>query len=922
MSSESGSECSSNLLNKTQENEEQSQFSNQEPTSSKIKLKTSEPKNEPPQFKSEPSSPTINVEMKDETTENFKSKFKSVASYDLKAGCGLRDGEPFCIPDLKQHTPDHYRGPEFRKRVLEKCELYYNSTANLNLLEQLDDPIKPKSITKDNKEIESILAAASNRSVKSSKLKQQIPLRCDLCSLCKICPGASQKKKCGACRDCPRCTPWHVSQALRQKHPASKLSSALPHQAAVLQHNGKLGKKRLREKRNKIENIVKKLDKLSTPQNAEILQMAHPSVQRVLQRFDVPTKEKPDIPLFGNHLKENNILLLYTLLKWSGYEDQKIIFDVLEGFDIVGAKTPESPCNLWDLNPDYEKDLEDAKTVEDIFNNMNDLNDEAIRRAERTDPKMASALWDETCKDISRGIMFGPFHSTEEVEQFLQKQAPESVPPTPPEFKLLSPRFPNKAWRPKLDEDGKITLVEKIRPIDDTKWSLNPTHSSPDKLRLPSVRSVCCQANIAAELQPPNEDDDPLQAWASDESCAFRTCPSNPNQYRYLITSQLHPVTKKPVFSVMAAMIFGMSPSVTAYNRRSEALVWLCRVFSVATEKYVDDFWSIERRSTIESGYRLFKTLAFCIGCQMEHTKDQTPNDEVTLLGVKFDLVNQKVGFTELKRKQRIQQIQEVLDTGILPFAAAESLTGRVQWCDFLVSLIPEDRSENWTFRLCMNILRAHFQNKNSKSTSVSEELRRSLLVLQRAIEHSKDKDFEIIKGDPGRPTLVYTDGSEEDNFSGIGSIIIQRNTNSPELTHWIVTMGQMLRSELEQFEHYQDRTRQIVMIELSALYKTVKNNRKHLENRFIIVYIDNQAAWAMLCKAQGKQIDQNHMVSKILQLFEDYGSRPYFQFCPTGMNPSDDPSRPDFQEDTEKGMQYFYNDPAFSIKSHELHQF
>ena len=386
------------------------------------------------------------------------------------------------------------------------------------------------------------------------------------------------------------------------------------HINAVFEANAKVCDEELVQARAKTEKVLMELRRESIPFNKLILEMVHPCVKTVLQRFKVDKSK----PAFSEKEDATNVALLYVLLKWSNYVDMDMIFMLVEGVHPVGQQ-PIS--GLWSIN--HKADPSKALTIEELISNFRDINVESMRRTFRSghDQEAVEALWKATQKDIERGICAGPFHSKDAVLKWFKENMPEDPNESAHDFCLLTPRFANRALRPKIDENTKeIVYCEKIRPIDDSKFSsLNQTHVLMEKMKLPSSRTICLQANLAAEKS------EKLAAYAVDEACAFRSVPIRSDSCRYVVTCQLHPKTQKPVFTILFGMIFGMSPSVASYGRKSEAGSFLNRTLGNPADKFVDDSWVIEGQNTIQSSYSLFNTIGLCLGFLYESQKDQRP---------------------------------------------------------------------------------------------------------------------------------------------------------------------------------------------------------------------------------------------------------------------------------------------------------
>lgn len=800
-----------------------------------------------------------------------------------------------------------------------------NNSEVQDLIKGLGEPCLPKDdvaiYTQNQKE--ELLATATGASLKSSKVGQLIPLRCNECSKCTACPSLNcpQKKRCKACLKCGRCKAFHVEQSLKLEHPSSKLSAAMPHVNAVLEANGERTPEEINRFRVQIMLILQELEKVTKPFNDKLLQMVHPSIRRVLDRWVIPSAD--DKESFKMKQGAANIASLFVLIHWSKYPDQDVVIDMLKGFPIVGK---QKGCKLWDLNTQFAKESMAALPVEALIDEYELLNECSLDRAIGVKQNLADDLWNETRKDLFRGIAYGPFKTFDESIEWLNANTPDSdlVPKElRDKFGLLAPRFANVADRPNFDKKTKIfSYVKKTRAIDDTSFSkLNLTHVLEDKMRLPSIRSICVQALLAKKLLAGHNCD--ILAFASDESAAFRACPVLPSHLRFCITCQppVHTTTvSNNIFTTLGSCIFGMSPSVLAFGRKSEPPTHIGRCLSLAIDKFVDDSWCLDSAACAESGYELFKTLNKCLGTHFAHNKDQKPAITAILLGVLINFKNLTVEFTEEKKAQRLIMIREAIESRRLLPSTAESLTGKIQWADFLLVISDENVQGGWTFKKAMSRLRHQFLGQ--KTSHVSDKLVEALKILYQTVDESTPRCFKALdRGNPSSPDIVWTDGSEEGGknpddpkFRGTGLVYIpgENKSSSIGIIAAGVTDQMFINKQLK-------RKKQIVLVELNAIKTSIDLLGDRLKGRYIIWFVDNRAAFSMLSKGSGKQADQDWLVAVILRALDKAGAKVHWQFVPTNQNVSDIPSRQDYHSD--KTLVYKYCHGKDRFKGQFIHK-
>jgi len=294
---------------------------------------------------------------------------------------------------------------------------------------------------------------------------------------------------------------------------------------------------------------------------------------------------------------------------------------------------------------------------------------------------------------------------------------------------------------------------------------------------------------------------------------------------------------------------------------------------------FVDDHWIIERASTLESGSQLLATLFDVLGFECEASKNQN-SDEIVLLGAQFNLGPPvpEVTIPEVKRMTRICVIDEHLSSGNLAPAAAGKLRGSLGWA---VSLLFRQSAKAELRSLTE---RQYRMGQSNKSTSIGSELATSLRSLRETVRLAESHPIKPRRS-PGEHILIYTDGAQETRGDGVGGLIYKRSWGSG--SWWT---GSVPPNVHKQWKPH--RKTQIINIELFALLATIRRWRSQLCDQRVICWIDNQSAFAMLCKGSATEEDTRKLVKAIWNVIEKSKMDVWFEWVESKANLADDPSR------------------------------
>jgi hypothetical protein len=160
-------------------------------------------------------------------------------------------------------------------------------------------------------------------------------------------------------------------------------------------------------------------------------------------------------------------------------------------------------------------------------------------------------------------------------------------------------------------------------------------------------------------------------------------------------------------------------------------------------------------------------------------------------------------------------------------------------------------------------------------------------LALRHIIDFFQDSSpRKISLGDEKRPILVFTDGSSEGTFHGIGAVVIDVASNyrgvweavvpTELIQAWTKVVGSQLIGQIELFPIV------AIRILLAAL----------MSNRRTIFFIDNDSARDGLIKAYSPSVSSMALISKFFEQETACPCYPWFARVPSFSNPGDMPSR------------------------------
>ena len=482
--------------------------------------------------------------------------------------------------------------------------------------------------------------------------------------------------------------------------------------------------------------------------------------------------------------------------------------------------------------------------------------------AQKGEPELARSIWEKTMKEVKSGTM-GPPLTLEQVHE--QYDGDFQVTPS---FGLAQG----------LDEHGN----RKFRRIDDhTASGVNPSAHRLQKVPMAMVDYVGVMMRAVAAICPD------VQIATEDMKGAYRQIPLAPADVRYAITAVYSPECKDVVLFEMYGQPFGAGHAVPNFCRVSEWLSrFLQRFFSLHVDHFFDDFFLIEPSRTIQAGIFVMKESFKILGFSLDPEKSQPPAEVGAVLGVFFStaaLASERrihVAAKPSRVRNLTQTIDQILNSGELSPAVAASIVGKFGFlCSTLFGKVG---------RCCTAALR-HRQYSTAYQRSITPALHVSLQLMKQFLVSCPDRELKLSHE---RPLLMYTDASDvPGRFPQrlLGAVLFDPIDKSLVFSSWPV--ADAIVSRWLQKESYMGQ------LELLAAPFAFSTWQDRIQNRSLILFIDNDSAAASPVKGYSPKVDSGAIVGEFWLLAAQLRVHVYIDRVESKSNLADGPSRNQFDE-------------------------
>ncbi len=547
-----------------------------------------------------------------------------------------------------------------------------------------------------------------------------------------------------------------------------------------------------------------------------------------------------------------NIELYRTFLREAQSPDQDLPEFLLHGFPIVG---PIARSHRW---PDFEKSQPQVPLSE-LSAKAWAIRKKIVQRVRGV--KMSGnikKIWEATLEDVKECSCLGPIESEEEVGTILGRED----------------------WIP--TQRFEVVQKNKVRGCDSATTNLiNPATIITEKLQLPSTDSNVAALRRLRSVAPWAS----LAGWVLDERKAYRQVEILPDHRRFSVICLKNPESDRPCFFIMVGHSFGLVSAVYNYNRRSAAInEFLVSLFGLVAFSFYDDKYGFEPLETIESAHQVSQAVHFWLGAQFDQKKLQLSRSPV-ILGVTYDLVDMVLQIKDDRRRDLLEEIDQILKTDLLDPGSAGKLKGKLMF----------GASQLWG-KVGRAFLRSISERQYARSPSedafkLNDALQVSLRQWRKLIECGPPRPIELKKSHFS-DVVVFTDGFTPDPRDlqklpdRVGGVLFDRRLNQPRQFTAVVSK--------EVQRKWLARKTQIVPVEMIATILALTTFSDRIRNADLIMLIDSEAVEAALVKGYSSKEDLCLLISHFWDLVFQLRSRVFIDRVSTDSNPADWPSRND----------------------------
>ena len=423
----------------------------------------------------------------------------------------------------------------------------------------------------------------------------------------------------------------------------------------------------------------------------------------------------------------------------------------------------------------------------------------------------------------------------------------------------------------------------KIRVIDDCSLGgYNKTYGTKEKLRVHAVDQIAAYLSwICTELG--EQLDDELVGRTYDLRSAYKqfgVSAETRDQLRLLVWDAQQ---RRPCMLGVNALPFGAAGSVSAFLRISMALWFIGTVgLKLCWTVFYDDYTVIcKKRMSHGTGIAaeaLFDL--FGMWFAKEGTKAVEFSDQVKTLGLVIRLGRATgpftVGHTAERRQELCEALEAIPKTKCVEPKQAERLRGRMQWF------------EGYAFgRIAQHSLKTlgELAMRQQKVVTLTESEVSAIGFLLSRVRSAEAIRITTTLLDN---FLIFTDGACEgdNNKSGsVGGVLV--GPNGQILEHFSSEVPSCYMSTL-----LKNSENPIYELELLPIYIALRLWSHKLISSHVVMYVDNDAARAALCKGYGATSAAQNIVQKIMEQECRCELKTWFARVPTHSNIADGPSR------------------------------
>lgn len=628
--------------------------------------------------------------------------------------------------------------------------------------------------------------------------------------------------------------PWSpdqfVKEAARLGHPKSFLNSLPDILLAAVRNNVTMDHSEIAEKRNRwFRHWLRR---------AEVLKSSDNKLRTSLKEESKQVIEKKRIALFEEILKSSN------------YEDMAVVDILKNGAPLTG---------LVEESGIFPKVFRPASmSIEFLKEKAKDIRAAVLSKVKPSgDAECDSFIWEETCKEKSKGWLTGPIP--------LQDLGDDAV---------ISRRF--GIWQ-----------KTKYRCIDDYSASLvNATCQVGES---PLLHTIDVSAALLEKwMRSSNElygEVPKVLARSFDLKSAYRQVFVKESEREFGYIAVYCPEDGSTKIFRTVALPFGSIQSVYAFLRLS-ASIWHIAVvhLDVAWTSFFDDYLVYSDERLAKHTEKTVEMLFDLLGWNIAKTggKALPFSDSLDCLGVHIDLKDIKSGVvkisnTEDRKKEILEHIKGHLSSRLMSSADAQKLRGRMQF------------AENQIFgRQARKCLRGVGEHLHTGRSIMDHDLCMMLSRFAEYLERGRPREVRLFTRETW---LIFTDASYEPDSEhpvGIGCVLV--NPSGAAVRY----IQEVPEERLLKTLGHKEKGTIIFEAEMFAVLLAMRKWRDHFSGRQLVIYVDNDAVRGAIASSSGHTGVAGKMISEINEIEESSRALLWIARVPTKSNISDDPSRGD----------------------------
>ena len=352
----------------------------------------------------------------------------------------------------------------------------------------------------------------------------------------------------------------------------------------------------------------------------------------------------------------------------------------------------------------------------------------------------------------------------------------------------------------------------------------------------------------------------------------------------FSVIAMKDPGTGRTAFFVMIGHSFGLVSAVYNYNRRSAAInEILVSLFGLIAFGFYDDKYGFEPVQTVESAHQIAQHVHWWLGAKFDQKKLQLSRSP-TILGVTYNLEEFVLEIKEDRKKDLIEEIDQIIQSGHLDPGTAGKLKGKLMF----------GASQLWG-KVGRAFLRVISERQYARSP-VSEDG----FIVDEALKFALEHWRHLIHAGPPRPievrklkkpdVVLFTDGFTPDPRDDtplpdrVGAVLFDSRLGAPLQFSEIISKKQQ--------KGWAPRKTQIVPVEMIAPILALHTFRERMYVTDLILLIESEAVEASLVKGYSSRSDLCTLVSTFWNLVFELRIRVFIDRVSTDSNPADWPSR------------------------------